>query len=103
MKRTGIYYQVIPIADGMKKFARIENTIGALATHGKLFIGPEHTTFASQFEAFGPTYQGLDDDLDASALALQELHNPYLERMDPKTGELRDDNVEELNWVGACP
>lgn len=103
MKRTGVYYQVIPIADGMKKFARITNVIGGLATAGKLWIGPEHSVFAGQFEAFGPTYAGIDDDLDASALCLQELHNPFLERTDPKTGELRSDNVEELDWEGACP
>lgn len=104
MNRTGIYYQVIPIADGMKKFARITNVIGGLATAGKLWVGPEHSTFIGQFEAFGPTYAGLDDDLDASALALQELHNPFLERIDPKTGDLRDDNVEELPFYrAACP
>jgi hypothetical protein len=103
MKRTGIYYQVIPIADGMKKFSRITNVIGGLATAGKLWIGPEHSVFAGQFEAYGPTYAGLDDDLDASALALQELDNPFLERTDPKTGELRNDNVEELQYERACP
>jgi hypothetical protein len=103
MNRTGVYYQVIPIADGMKKFSRITNVIGGLATAGKLWIGPEHSVFASQFASFGPTYAGIDDDLDASALALQELHNPFLERTDPKTGELRDDNVEEFPFQRVCP
>jgi len=103
MKKTGIWYQVVPIADGMKKFARITNVVGGLATAGKLWIGPEHSIFAAQFEAFGPTYQGIDDDLDASALALQELHNPFLQRLDAATGELRDDDVEELLYERACP
>lgn len=102
MKKTGIYYQVVPIADGMKKFARITSVFGGLATQGLIWIGPEHSVFAGQFEAFGPTYAGLDDDLDASALAVQELHNPFLSRVDEK-GELRDDNVEDFPWLPACP
>ena len=79
MQRTGVYYQIVPVADGMKKFARITGTIGSLATHGKIVVGEEHTTFIQQYEEYGPTYSGFDDDLDASALALQELANPFLE------------------------
>lgn len=102
MQRTGTFYPVIPIADGMKKFARITNVIGGLASDGRLWIGPEHTIFAGQFNDYGPTYSGHDDDLDASALALQEIANPYLERLDAG-GNLRDDDVEEINFVRACP
>jgi hypothetical protein len=69
MQRSGIYYTVVPVADGMKKFARITSVIGGLASNGRIFIGPEHTIFASQFTQYGPTYSGVDDDLDASALA----------------------------------
>ncbi len=104
MQRNRIYYQVIPIADGMKKFARITNVIGGLATQGKLFIGPEHNIFMSQFESYGPTYGGVDDDLDASALALQELSSPFLEHVSEGGGSLLEaDGVEEFPFRGACP
>lgn len=103
MQRQRQYYQIIPIADGMQKYARISNVIGGLAADGKIWIGPEHSVFASQFEAYSPTYAGFDDDLDASALALQELSKPWLEHLDA-TGNLSDDSdVEQLEWTRAAP
>lgn len=104
MQRTRTYYQVIPIADGMKKFARITNVFGGLGSDGRIFIGPEHTIFASQFERYGPTYNDIDDDIDASALAVQELSNPYLERVDDKGQPVEDDSdVEDFRYQGASP
>lgn len=103
MKKRGIWYQVIPVADGMKKFSRITSVMSGPATHGQLWIGPEHSIFAQQFEEFGPTYTGVDDDLDASALALQDLSNPYLERLDETGNDLRHDDVEDLPAIWRCP
>lgn len=103
MKRRGIFFTVVPIADGMKKFARITSVLSGLATQGRLFVGPEHTTFIEQFTQYGPLYTGYDDDLDASALALQELSNPFLERLD-ETGETwLDGNVEEFPYKMLSP
>lgn len=102
MRKRGIYYSVVPVADGMKKYARITGTLSGLATAGKLWVGPEHTEFIEQFESYGPTYGGIDDDLDASALALQSLANPYLDRTD-SAGALAYDDVEVLPPIGACP
>jgi phage terminase large subunit-like protein len=96
MKRRGIYYSVVPLDDKMAKFARITNVLSGLSTAGKLWIGPEHTIFAEQFAAYGPTYSGIDDDLDASAIALQDLSSPWLERMD-------SDNEVELSEVAEFP
>lgn len=100
MKKTGVYYTVIPIADGMKKFARITNVLSGLATEGKLWIGPEHTIFANQFTEYPGGEH--DDDLDASALALQDLANPFLDRIDAN-GNLDNGDVEELEFVRSCP
>lgn len=102
MRRRGIYYSVVPVADGMQKFARINSAISGLATQGRLWVGPEHTEFIEQFESYGPTYSGIDDDIDASALALQDLSNPYLDRVDER-GNLVDDEVEQLEYQGGCP
>jgi predicted phage terminase large subunit-like protein len=103
MKRRGIYYSVVPIDDKMAKFARITGVLSGLATAGLLWIGPEHTEFAEQFEAYGPTYGGLDDDLDASALALQDLSSPFLERVD-NAGEIEFAPVEDFPLIGGrCP
>lgn len=101
MKRKGVYFSVVPLVDKTAKFARIVNVLSGLATAGKLWIGPEHTVFAEQFAAYGPTYAGIDDDLDASAIALQDLSNPYLERA--SLGLLGDDNVEEFPFQRMCP
>lgn len=102
MKRRGVYYTVIPIDDKMQKFARITNVIGGLASQGLLWSGSEFTNFIQQFNDYGPTYGGNDDDIDASALALQDLSNPYLERMDAH-GNFADDNVERLDYVRGAP
>jgi hypothetical protein len=102
MKKTGVWYQIVPIADGMNKFARIANTVGSLASNGLLWIGPEHSIFNTQFMSFGPTYGGLDDDLDASALALQELYQPNI-LVDETGTPTMASNVEELPWEAACP
>lgn len=103
MRRRGIWFTVIPIADGMSKFARINSVISGLATNGRLWVGPEHTEFIEQFEAYGPTYGGIDDDIDASALALQRLSNPYLDARD-EFGTVIEHDVEELpNIGGSCP
>lgn len=102
MRRRRIYYTVVPVSDGMKKFARITNTVGNLASNGLLVIGSEHSIFAEQFEEYGPSYTGHDDDLDASALALQELSNPYLERLDAH-GNVVDSDVEAFPALRICP
>lgn len=100
MKRRGFYFSVVPIADGMAKFARITGTIETLATNGLLNIGADHTVFAEQYAAYGPLYSGFDDDLDASALALQDLSNPFLES---GTVGAEERDVEELELVRSCP
>lgn len=102
MRKRGTWYQVVPIADGMQKFARISNVLSGLASNGQLWIGSEHSIFAQQFEEYGPTYTGHDDDLDASALALQDISNPYLERLDSSGDDLLDD-MPELPMIRACP
>jgi phage terminase large subunit-like protein len=95
MKRRGVYFSVVPLDDKMAKFARITNVFSGLATAGLLWIGPEHTIFAEQFAAYGPTYSGNDDDIDASAIALQDLSSPFLERVDA-LGDIEFAEVEDF-------
>lgn len=102
MKRRGQYFSVVPIADGMPKYARITGVMSGLATQGLLWIGPEHSIFAEQFNAYGPSYSGYDDDLDASALALEDLANPFLED-GLGAHHTRDEDVERLDYIGGCP
>jgi hypothetical protein len=73
-----------------------------LATAGLLWIGPEHTIFAEQFAAYGPTYSGNDDDLDASAIALQDLSSPFLERVDA-LGDIEFAEVEDFPMRRLAP
>jgi hypothetical protein len=100
MQRRRLWYTVIPIAsDGEKKYARITGVLNPLATNGLLHVGPEHTVFIDQFNSYGPTYSGPDDDLDASAICLKELSKPWLEEGMGNP----DDHVEELDFVRSCP
>lgn len=100
MKRRQTYFSVVPLDDKMAKFARITNVLSGLSTAGRLWIGPEHTIFAEQYTSYGPTYSGNDDDLDASAIALQDLSNPWLERIGEGGAE---DDVEAFPYERICP
>lgn len=104
MRRRGTYYQVLPFVSKQKKYARIMATIGTLGPEGLLVVGPENDTFITQYESYGPTYQGEDDDLDASAIALSDISNPYLERLS-EDGELDSSDVEEFPMLktGRAP
>jgi hypothetical protein len=103
MKRRGVYYTVLPVDDKMSKFARITNVIGGLASQGLLWIGAEHSHFIEQYSSYGPIYGGVDDDLDASALALQDLSNPFLERGMSLDALYDDSNVDRFELVRGCP
>lgn len=100
MRRRRMYYMIVPLVDKRKKQTRIMSTLSGIASQGMLFIGPEDTIFAEQFENYSETYEDVDDDLDASCMALSELINPALER---GQGSLRDDDVEELPYMRGCP
>jgi phage terminase large subunit-like protein len=104
MRRRGTYYQILPFVSKQKKYARIMSTIGTLGPEGLLVVGAENDIFINQYEAYGPTYQGEDDDLDASSIALSDLANPYLERLSAD-GELDSSDVEELPrmFAGRAP
>jgi predicted phage terminase large subunit-like protein len=97
MKRRRLYYSIIPIADGMQKFARIVSVLHPLAAGGYLYVPPSASNFIEQFERY-PDGQ-YDDDLDASALALQELSNPYLEFSSDDDSPL----VESFAYEVKCP
>lgn len=98
MRRRRIFYSVIPYVDKRSKFNRITSTLHGLATHGKLWVGEEHSEFVAQFTDY-PNVEH-DDDLDAAAIALSDLANPYLE---PGTPLPDDDLVEEFEYQGGCP
>lgn len=100
MQRRRIWYTCIPLASqGEKKYARITSVLNPLATAGLLHVGPEHSIFVEQFNSYGPTYSGPDDDLDASAMALKELSKPWLEE---GAGDA-DAQLEELEWNRSAP
>ena len=100
MARRRIHFSCIPIpSNGEAKYAKITGVLNPLATAGLLHIGPEHTIFAEQWNSYGPTYSGPDDDLDASAQALRELSKPWLEA---GAGDY-DSQVEELPWQRSAP
>jgi predicted phage terminase large subunit-like protein len=101
MQRRGIYYTIIPYTDSRKKATRIISTIGSLATHGKLFVRAEHSEFIQQYETYSERRSiDHDDVLDASAIALSEISNPYLERGGAPEF---DDDVDEFPLLMRAP
>lgn len=100
MARRRIWYTVVPYdTHNQPKYARISSTLSPLATQGLLWVGAEHDIFVRQFEEYGPTYSGPDDDLDASTMALLELSKPWLE-----AGAIEDSTaIDALVWRRGAP
>jgi hypothetical protein len=105
MKRRGVFYAVVDAPNSYRsKYAKISGVLHGIASKGKLWIGPEHSHFQEQFEAFSHNAElECDDDLDASAIALSDLVNPYLEPDEPGAHMLENQVIEELPFEGACP
>lgn len=100
MQRRGRYWPTKGTSgDRRKKFARILSTLSGPASQGKLWCSKRHTDFQLQFESYGIGYRGHDDVLDAVALAISELTNPYLELQ----AEFGDDGIEDIEVVRMCP
>lgn len=99
MRRRGLYYVIVPLVDKRKKSTRIISTFSGLGANGLLFIGAEDTIFANQFYSYNELFEDIDDDLDASAMALSELVSPELER----PAAVEDSYVEELPPRRICP
>lgn len=102
MRRKRLYYNIIPIIDKRQKTTRIISTFSGIASQGLIDIGPEDTVFADQFINYSETYQDIDDDLDASAMALSQLINPALEHMG-KDDYSDADDVEDFPFARGCP
>ena len=100
MQRRRMYYSIIPYVDTRAKTTRIISTFSGVASQGLINIGPEDTIFADQFVNYSEHYKDIDDDLDASAIALSDLITPALER---GGGKLHDDDIEELRLPMRCP
>lgn len=78
MKRRGIYYIVDPVVDKRNKFTRITSTISGPLAAGKIHVRSDMHDLLREISMY-PTVQH-DDHLDALAIALMMLQNPYLEK-----------------------
>ena len=82
MKRRGVYHAITILPLGSKeKIARITSSLAGPASQGHLYVGmgQQFAPLIEQFAAYGPTYSGNDDVLEAFAAGVQELTNPFLE------------------------
>lgn len=99
MNRRRLYFLVNSYMDRRPKFARITSTFAGPASHGHIFVNAnDHVNFITQFESY-PSVDH-DDELDAGAMALSVLINPYA------AGEQGTDGfakVEPLRLVRGAP
>lgn len=101
MKRRRMYYVIVPYVDTRAKSTRIISTFSGIASQGLLNIGAEDTIFADQFINYSESFADIDDDLDASAMALSDLINPMLEQ--GRGGLIDDSEIEEFPMIQRCP
>lgn len=100
MRRRRQFYNIIPYVDKRKKQTRIISVFSGIASQGLVQVGVEDSIFINQFNEYSETYEDIDDDLDASAIALSDLILPEVER---SGGQYLDDDVEELPYRRLCP
>jgi hypothetical protein len=79
MQRKRIFYAIntAPM-DRRKKYNRIVSSLNGIASQGRLWCSETHHEFIRQFGTYGAV-QDHDDLLDAVAMGMTDLVNPYLE------------------------
>lgn len=104
MKRRGVYWMVSDrTGDKRDKYSRITSTFAGPASHGMIWVKPEHSEFVSQFTQYGGPLDH-DDVLDASASAVADLTNPYVELGQGEWAEDWDDaNIPRVRRRAGCP
>jgi phage terminase large subunit-like protein len=81
MQRKRQFWPVNVLAnDKRSKYNRIVSTLGGVATNGRFFVRGTMVDFISQWESY-PAIPN-EDLLDAVALGMTDLVNPYLELED---------------------
>lgn len=104
MKRKGIYALLKDSkSDKRKKFERIISTLSGISSQGKMSCSEQHSEFILQFESYGIGYKGPEDLLDATAMAVAELTNPYLELAEGDYEVLDDYDVVKFPIARGCP
>lgn len=99
MQRRRIWFIINAYQDRRPKYARIQTTFATPASQGKIFVNPEvDTEFLLQFETF-PSCDH-DDQLDAGAMALSVLLNPWASGATDKHGMAE---VETLKFKRRAP
>lgn len=104
MRRRRIYYMLVDTSSKAiqkSKYNRITSAFQPVASQGHVWVDDTQIDFINQFVEFK---LGIDHDdiLDASANALMELINPYLELGDDEYYE-RDDDIPRLANRRGCP
>lgn len=104
MTRRGVYYMLVDVASKAiqkSKYNRIVSALQPIASQGKIYVDTSQMAFIDQFIDFK---LGIDHDdiLDASANALMDLVNPYIELGEDEYFELHDD-VPKINFQRSCP
>lgn len=108
MQRRGLYYIVKDTstngkADRRPKFTRITDALSGPASQGHFYVNARHSEFIMQFQSYGVGYRGSDDLIEAVAIAVGELTNPYLEAGGSDEADFDDENVVAFPHVRACP
>jgi len=102
MQRARVFFSVIDApTHGMKKYHRIVSTISGLASHGHLWCGPGMVELVDQFNSYDRVDH--DDLLDAVALGLANIVNPYIELGTDEYSVLDEKNVPDLVLHGRAP
>jgi phage terminase large subunit-like protein len=106
MARRSVYFLIADTSEqhGLSKFKRIEGAISAPASYGRIFVKKEHVEFIEQWITYRPG-KGHDDILDASATALTNLTNPYLELAEDEYEEIEldDTSIPKVKRNAFCP
>lgn len=100
MRRRGTYFAINEFKDTRKKYNRITSALAGPASQGRLWCSREHFDLIEQFSAYPTTDH--DDILDALAMAMSDLVNPYLE-LETADLSILDASLPDLEPRRLCP
>lgn len=102
MIRRQKYYPLFEYKDKRSKFNRVTGVIAPIAALGLIHCRERHTDFIRQFTDFpGSTHDR--DLIDASAIALDHIINPFIEMNERDDGVFDEEHITDLELGERCP
>ena len=103
MQNQKRYFVIKEQSDRRSKYDRIVDGLSGPASNEILYVKKEHTEFISQFRTYPNVSH--DDLIEATAVAVEELHSPSYDAADESWVDVLADeeDIPALVYAGGAP